>query len=281
MRALRRVNACAVIGALLLPVRATSQQQPTLEQLLSAPFAADLVAGPLGQIAWVENVLGARNVWIAEQPAYRARPVTRYSADDGLRLVQLAFTPDGRSIVFVRGGNQRGVRLPDPPNPQLLPQGVREEVWIVAAAGGEPSRVDEGITPAVAASGQFLAYVKDGQIWGATLDTTAGRTVVGQPRELVRDRGQAASPRWSPAGNRLAFVSRRDQHSFVGVYDADARSLLFLDPSTHQDQEPVWSPDGTRIAFIRLPSLGERGRAARAGAQRTGQPWSIRGLAIS
>jgi dipeptidyl aminopeptidase/acylaminoacyl peptidase len=108
--------------------------------------------------------------------------------------------------------------------------------------------------------------------------------VVGTPRLLIRDRGTAApqgnatSLRWSPTANRLAFISLRDQHSFIGVYDADAKSLVFLDPSTDQDQWPVWSADGKQIAFVRiasLPTTGERGQGG-GGSRRVALPWSIR-----
>src|SRR5687767_13910640 len=82
-----RIGVYAAVAALLLPSGAAGQQRaPTLEEFLAAPFAADLVAGPSGQIAWVENVLGARNVYVAEPPAYRARQVTRHTTDDGQRF---------------------------------------------------------------------------------------------------------------------------------------------------------------------------------------------------
>ena len=243
-------GAAALLSASLLALPASAQQTPTLEQLLSAPFASDLVAGPNGKIAWVEIVLGARNIWVAEPPAYAGRQLTRHTADDGRRLVQLAFTPDGRSIVFIRGGNQRGTRLPDPPNPALDPDGGKEDVWIVDLAGGEPVRVDEGIWPSVSPKGDLMVYLKKDQIWGARLTRSARGTAVGTPKQLVRDRGPSTALRWSPVANKLAFVSGRDQHAFIGVYDADANTLAFLDPSTDRDQEPTWSPDGDRKSVV-------------------------------
>jgi len=270
-----RVGAAALVGALLVSLPAAAQpQRPTLQQLMSAPFAADLVAGPAGKVAWVENVLGVRNIWMAGPPDYKGRQITHYSADDGMRMVQLAFTPDGGSIAFVRGGNQRGTRLPGPPNPMLLPEGAREEVWIVPTAGGEPSRIDEGIAPTVSPRGDLLIYLKKDQIWGAPVRQDAKGAVVGQPRQLIHDRGAATSLRWSPKGDRLAFVSLREEHSFVGVYGVDAHSLLFLDPSTDHDEESIWSPDGDWIAFIRIASAP--GEATGGAKREAAQPWSIR-----
>jgi len=260
---------------------AAAQQRFTLEQVLSAPFASELVAAPTnGRIAWMENVLGTRNIWLADPPDYRGRQLTRFTGDDGKYLVQLAFAPDGRSVAFVHGGAHSGTRLPDPPNPTLDPAGGHEEVWIVSTEGGDPVKVDDGLWPTISPSGKFVAYIKRDQIWGASLSRTAnGGISVGAPRLLVRDRGavapagNATSMRWSPNGDLLAYVSLRDQHSFIGVFDAAANTLLYLDPSTDRDQEPVWSPDGARIAFVRVVSEpAER----TSGAQREAQPWSIR-----
>ena len=110
---------------------------------------------------------------------------------------------------------------------------------MVSLSGGEPKRIDDGVWPAVSAQGDLVAYIKRGQIWAAPLVRTSGGIAPGDPQQLIHDRGVAApqgnatSLRWSPNERRLAFVSFREEHSFIGVYDADRRTLLFLDPPAH------------------------------------------------
>jgi dipeptidyl-peptidase 4 len=62
-------------------------------------------------------------------------------------------------------------------------------------------------------------------------------------------------PVWSPDGKKIAFVSFRQDHSFVTVYDHDSRKISYMAPSVDFDFAPVWSPDGKRIAFLRRPGL--------------------------
>ena len=78
---------------------------------------------------------------------------------------------------------------------------------------------------------------------------------------------------WSPDSARIAFTSYRGDHSFIGVWNAAAAVLLYLDPSTDSDSFPEWSPDGRTVAFIRTPSNGLRPVRE---ARRSGPPWSIR-----
>lgn len=256
---------------LLSAAPASAQQRVTLEQLMSAPFGTELVASSRGgQVAWVENVLGARNIWIAGPPDYRGRQVTRYTGDEGKRVAQLEVTPDGRAIIFVRGGAQSGTRMAHFPNPTLDPDGGREEVWMVSVADGAVTRIDDGYAPLISPRGDLVIYTKRNELWAAPLSNSGGRITAGQPRQPFRDRGTVSAPRWSPDGTRLAFVTTRDQYSYIGVYEVDAHSLKFLDPSFERDQAPLWSPDGSRIVFIRVPAGGGRG-----GGQGQ-QTWSLR-----
>jgi dipeptidyl aminopeptidase/acylaminoacyl peptidase len=237
----------------------------TLEQVMSAPFPSDLTAAPKGgAVAWVLNQDGARNLWVADAPGYAGRSLTNYRDDDGQEIAQLTWTPDGRSIVFVRGGDFETGR--ENPNPASLPQGVEQAIWIAPISGGAPRRITEGSDPAVAPSGAQLAFLRKNEIWSVGLDDGA------KPSQLIHAKGQASHLRWSPDGSQLAFVSTRNDHSFIAVYNVAAPSLTYLDPSVDRDSEPVWSLDGKQIAFIRIPASAPFFGAHRAASP----PWSIR-----
>lgn len=262
---------CAGIVALLLPIAALAQTPFTLEQAMSSPFPSELTAAPSGgAVAWVLNARGVRNIWVAEAPSYKSRPVTTYSTDDGQDISALAWTPDAKAILFVRGGsaNAQG----ENPNPLSDPAGTEQALWIVSIAGGEPRRVDDGSAPAVSPKGDRVAYLKKGQVWSGAL---AGDE---KPAQLFRARGQCHSLRWSSDGAILAFVSARGDHSFIGIYNFAAKSLRYLDPGLDRDSEPVWSPDGRSIAFLRVPNSRE---LAIFGAKRSAEPWSIRVAEVS
>src|SRR6476659_2963792 len=84
----------------------TASRPFTVEQILGFPSPENLVASPIGStIAWTFNERGVRNIYIANGPAFEARRVTSYTDDDGQELTQLAFSRDGKSIVYVRGGD--------------------------------------------------------------------------------------------------------------------------------------------------------------------------------
>ena len=241
----------------------------TIAALLSAPFPTELTAAPAGgAVAWVFNDRGSRNIWVATPPDYRGRRLTNYTGDDGQEISALAWTPDGRAIVYVRGGDPN--RQGEIPNPTSDPKGAEQAIWIVGLDGGEPRRIGEGDTPTVSPRGDRVAYAHRGRIWAAAL---APGAAPGNPEPLVTGRGQMESLRWSPDGSKLAFVSSRGDHAFVGVYDVAARTVRYLDPGVDRDGNPVWSPDGRQVAFIRIPALRQ---AFAFGPRRTGEPWSIR-----
>ena len=256
-----------VFAILAIAAGASAQQAPfTLDQVLSSAFPTELTAAPAGgKVAWVSNAKGVHNIMVAEPPGYQARKVTAYTADDGQEMGSLAWTPDASAIVYVRGDSAN--RAGEYPNPGLDPNGAEQDVWIAALDGSAPRKIGEGRSPAVSPRGDRVAFVRKGQLWWAPVD---GKTA---PSQAFKARGQCSGPVWSPDGARIAFVSDRGDHSLIGVYDAAAQSLRYLDPGTDSDMQPEWSPDGRSIAFIRIPSSGLR--AVRE-AHRSGEPWSMR-----
>ena len=268
-RFLTVLTACTLlhVGARAQPATASF----TLEQVLSFPFADNLIASPAGaQIAWTFNERGARNLYVADSPAFQPRRITPYTVDDGQELTNLSFSADGRAIVYVRGGDHGGNWTAEgnlQPNPTSVPVAARRQVFSIAASGAAPPRLlGDGDEPAIAPGGERVAFVRERRIWIAPIDGS-------KPAEpAFFARGTSESPVWSPDGRALAFVSDRDDHSFIGIFTDAVTPIRYVAPSTSRDSSPLWSHDGREIAFVRQPG---RGGAPRSPLVQQPQPWSI------
>jgi dipeptidyl aminopeptidase/acylaminoacyl peptidase len=242
----------------------------TLEQIMSAPFPSDLAAArQRSRIAWVLDVEGRRNIWVAEGPKFVARQLTNYKLDDGQEISDVSFGADGMNILFIRGGNKNAAG--EVPNPLSDPAGVDQALYVVAWVGGAPRKIDVAREPEVSPSGNWVAYLKETQLWVAPIVGT------GKPVQVIA-RGTNDSPVWAPDGKRFAFVSNRGMHSLIGIYDVAKKSVGYVSPSVDRDLSPQWSADGHSVAFLRYPArtipAGGGGGGFGAGGGR-GTEWAV------
>jgi dipeptidyl aminopeptidase/acylaminoacyl peptidase len=268
---------------------ARSPEAFAITDILSAPFPSGLVAAPTGdRVAWVRNDRGVRNVWIAAAPEWRPRQVTGHDRDVGQDLSGLEFLPDGRRLLYGVGGTQN--RAGEHPNPASLADGPEVALYLLDTDTGEQAGLPGGSSRALSPDGTRLAFVRGRTVYVAPIPAPApaparlsavptpaptpapapaparippvtppAPTPMASPpdspaRVLFQARGNLRSLAWSPDGTRLAFVSARGGHAFVGVYDTASHRITWLTPSVDRDGDPVWSPAGDRVAFLRIPS---------------------------
>ncbi len=106
--------------------------------------------------------------------------------------------------------------------------------------------------PQVSPKGDLVAFTI------TDMDTTANRGITqiylvplggGEMRQLTNDEHSSASPRWSPDGEKLAFISERDGEDQIWTIDVSSGTLKKITSISTGAGDPVWSPDGSLIAF--------------------------------
>lgn len=155
-----------------------------------------------------------------------------------------AWSPDGRSVLIqtTRDGN--------------------DEIYSIEVSTGHAKRLTEDLSrdaqPSWSPDGSHIVFVSD-----RDRDSYSGRAAYqlyvmradgSDVRRLAATESADFMPRWSPDGERVAFLSDRD--GIVRLYvmpsaGGEARPVL-PDSFRSTPGNPTWSPDGTRLGFDAL-----------------------------
>lgn len=225
------------------------------QQFLSPASPLEVVAArKADRIAWVAFEEGKRNAYTAAAPAFTPVRLTAFIKDDGIDMSDVKISDDGSTVVFVRGTapNRDGWIA----NPTADPNGPERAVWAARTTGGPAFRVAEGANPELAPDGSSVLFTKDGQIYRAKVTPLKPAAEMDRgEKPFIREWGTQSTPRWSPDGKKIAFVSTRTDHSFVVVYDMATRMVKYMSPSVDFDTNPMWADGGKSVVFLRHPGL--------------------------
>jgi dipeptidyl aminopeptidase/acylaminoacyl peptidase len=257
----------------MLPAASAAQvpSHPSIADFMSPPDVSEVVAAKKAdRIAWLSYERGMRNAYSAVGPAFTPVKLTNFTEDNGIEISNIEISDDGSLVVFQRGTPPN--RVGWIANPTHDPKGQERAIWAARSTGGAAWRVAEGGNPALSPDGRYVLFVKDSQIYRARVVQGAGVSAMDKGlTPFIRAWGQQTTPVWSPDGSRIAFISTRTDHAFIGVMEVAKGTVTFLGPSVDFDGAPAWSADSKRVAFTRRPGL-PFGRQAQPGTGGIGNP---------
>jgi len=140
----------------------------------------------------------------------------------------LAWTPDGRTIVFA---NDDGL-------------------WKISVHGGEPERLqfgEDGIEPSI--RGNRLVYsrqMENVSIWRRKLSSLGAASPADR---FISSTKKESGPQFSPDGSKIVFESSRSGDYEVWMCRSEGSGFTQLTHLKSFTGTPRWSPDGQQIAF--------------------------------
>jgi dipeptidyl aminopeptidase/acylaminoacyl peptidase len=250
----------------------------TIDQFLSPASPLEVSAAKKAdRIAWVTYERGMRNIYVAAAPDFKAVRITKFMDDDGVDVSSVKLSDDGTMAVFIRGSGQN--RAGWVANPSHDPNGGERAIWAARTDGSGAWRLavltgkelpgfgGRSGGPELSPDGKYVVFAKDGQLYRARTARGSSAAIDTGGVPFIKEWGRQSNAQWSPDGTKLAFVSTRENHSLIAVYDMKTRKVEFMSPSVDFDTSPTWSADSKRIAFLRRPGtpFGQQSQQGQGG----------------
>ncbi|MDZ7693785.1 MAG: hypothetical protein U5K69_22145 [Balneolaceae bacterium] len=171
------------------------------------------------------------DIYVINLADNKKEQVTSHPANDHYH----SWSPDGQNIAFY--SDRESTVPPHPPN---------TVVYKV-----------KGLFETYARDGYKPSWSPDGRTILAHLRTERGNYEIYSMNRRGRDRkpltwnsSSDIHPSYSPDGERIVFVSGRDNQPEIYIMNADGTNQTRLTRSPAYTIDPVWSPDGKKIAYI-------------------------------
>lgn len=122
----------------------------------------------------------------------------------------------------------------------------QEEVWIMNSDGSEQTQLKtiNGRAPCFMKDGRILFHSKS-EFNQICIANNNGSNIIALTNNTAKNR----SPKVSPNGKQIAFISDRDGNQEVYVMNIDGSNQKRLTYNTVSDWDVCWSPDGSKLIF--------------------------------
>ena len=270
---------------------AAPSRQPPRRNRLALPLACGLLLAAVVALGWRSFQAPSPKPlprWTTLTPFPSAVPAARFS-------------PDGKSVVFTKGGFDGRMELYRYQDGEPFPVPVGQSGKIVAVGpGGElffsgPGRLafnadsslsgplyqwtgpfsaprvtlDDVQEADVSPNGTELAIVRSPEVEGMASGLMGTTTLEAPPGNVLAHSFWMSHPRWSPDGRLIAYIERRESTWFAGricVIDRQGKQV-FRSPEVWEIRGLAWSPGGRHLVFSRNLSDGSPSRISRMNLQ--------------